>query len=139
MGAESGDHDGAHGGAVFLSYASQDIDAARKLCEALRAAGVEVWFDQSELRGGEVWDHSIRRHIKTCTLKYMVDTSAGAEFQVAETYAYFGDKDKAFAWLDAAVERRDPGIQWLRGGPLLRSLTRDPRFGALLRRLNMPS
>ena len=42
--------------AVFLSYASQDAEAARKICEALRAAGVEVWFDQSELRGGDAWD-----------------------------------------------------------------------------------
>jgi len=30
---------------VFLSYASQDLEAARRLCEALRAAGVEIWFD----------------------------------------------------------------------------------------------
>ena len=36
--------------AVFLSYASQDAEAARKICDALRAAGVEVWFDRSELR-----------------------------------------------------------------------------------------
>jgi hypothetical protein len=36
-------------GAVFLSYASQDADAARQICEALHAAGIEVWFDQSEL------------------------------------------------------------------------------------------
>jgi TIR domain len=39
--------------AVFLSYASQDAEAARRLCEALRAAGIEVWFDRSELRGGD--------------------------------------------------------------------------------------
>jgi hypothetical protein len=38
--------------AVFLSYASQDAEAAHRICEALRAAGIEVWFDQSELRGG---------------------------------------------------------------------------------------
>jgi TolB-like protein/tetratricopeptide (TPR) repeat protein len=53
---------------VFLSYASQDSDAARRICEALRAAGIEVWFDQSELRGGEVWDQTIRRQIKACAL-----------------------------------------------------------------------
>jgi hypothetical protein len=40
-------------GAVFLSYASQDAAAAQRICAALRLAGVEVWFDQSELRGGE--------------------------------------------------------------------------------------
>ena len=34
--------------AVFLSYASQDAEAAKRICEALRAAGVEVWFDQGE-------------------------------------------------------------------------------------------
>ncbi|MSU72556.1 MAG: TIR domain-containing protein [Opitutus sp.] len=38
--------------AVFLSYAAQDAETALRICEALRAAGVEVWFDQSELRGG---------------------------------------------------------------------------------------
>jgi TolB-like protein len=54
--------------AVFLSYASQDAEAAQKICEALRAAAIEVWFDQSELRGGDAWDTSIRRQIKTCAL-----------------------------------------------------------------------
>jgi TolB-like protein len=54
--------------AVFLSYASQDAEAAQQLCDALRTAGIEVWFDQSELRGGDAWDASIRRQIKSCAL-----------------------------------------------------------------------
>ncbi|HEY6516181.1 MAG TPA: TIR domain-containing protein [Steroidobacteraceae bacterium] len=54
--------------AVFLSYASQDAQTAQKICGALREAGIEVWFDQSELRGGDAWDHSIRRQIKNCAL-----------------------------------------------------------------------
>ena len=54
--------------AVFLSYASQDAGAARRICDALRAAGAEVWFDQSSLRGGDAWDASIRRQIKNCAL-----------------------------------------------------------------------
>lgn len=56
------------GQAVFLSYASQDAEAARRICAALRAAGVEMWFDQSELRGGDAWDQNIRRQIKDCAL-----------------------------------------------------------------------
>jgi TolB-like protein/cytochrome c-type biogenesis protein CcmH/NrfG len=67
-----------------------------------------------------------------------VKESAGAEFQVAETYAFLGDADKAFSWLDQAVQRHDPGIQWLRGDPLLKGLVRDPRYGALLHRLKLP-
>jgi hypothetical protein len=54
--------------AIFLSQASQDADAARRICEALRTAGLEVWFDQSELRGGDAWDASIRKQIKGCAL-----------------------------------------------------------------------
>ena len=54
--------------AVFLSYASEDAAAAHRICEALRAAGIEVWFDQSELRGGDVWDAAIRKQIKSCRL-----------------------------------------------------------------------
>jgi TIR domain len=55
-------------GAVFLSYASQDAQAAQRVCAVLRSAGVEVWFDQSALRGGDAWDQSIRKQIKTCAL-----------------------------------------------------------------------
>lgn len=54
--------------AVFLSYSSQDAEAARRICEALRAVGLDVWFDQSELRGGDAWDASIRKQIKECAL-----------------------------------------------------------------------
>lgn len=54
--------------AVFLSYASQDAEAARCLCDALRASGIEVWFDQSELVGGDAWDAKIRQQISTCAL-----------------------------------------------------------------------
>jgi TolB-like protein/tetratricopeptide (TPR) repeat protein len=54
--------------AVFLSYASQDSEAAARICNSLRAAGIEVWFDQRELRGGDVWDQRIRREIHDCEL-----------------------------------------------------------------------
>ncbi len=55
-------------GAVFLSYASEDTAAAQRICAALRAASIEVWFDQSELRGGDAWDTAIRTQIKSCAL-----------------------------------------------------------------------
>jgi TolB-like protein/Flp pilus assembly protein TadD len=54
--------------AVFLSYASQDAEPAQRICEGLRAAGIEVWLDQSELRGGDAWDLKIRQQIRDCAL-----------------------------------------------------------------------
>ncbi len=54
--------------AVFLSYASDDAEAALRICEALRSGGIEVWFDRSELRGGDAWDQKIRQQIRSCAL-----------------------------------------------------------------------
>ena len=54
--------------AVFLSHASQDAEAAGRLSAALRAAGIEVWFDQSELRGGDAWNQKIHQQIRDCAL-----------------------------------------------------------------------
>ena len=54
--------------AIFLSYAREDTDAARRIAEALRAFGVEAWFDQNELRGGDTWDQKIRGQIRACAL-----------------------------------------------------------------------
>ena len=54
--------------AVFLSYTSQDAEAAKRICEALRGGAIEVWFDQSELRGGDAWDQKIRQQIRDCAL-----------------------------------------------------------------------
>src|SRR5438045_3229125 len=62
--------------AVFLSYASQDAEAAKKICDVLRAVGVEVWFDQDELVGGDQWDQKIRGQVKACALFVPVISAA---------------------------------------------------------------
>lgn len=55
-------------GSVFLSYASQDAPAVRKLRDALDAAGIDVWFDQRHLEGGDDFDQQIKRNIRACSL-----------------------------------------------------------------------
>ena len=51
---------------VFLSYASEDRPAAQAIRDALPAFGLEVWYDESGLDGGDVWDQKIRRQIREC-------------------------------------------------------------------------
>src|SRR6185295_201898 len=46
------------------------------IADALRALGVEVWFDQSELRGGDAWDAKIRKQIRECALFLPVISAA---------------------------------------------------------------
>jgi TolB-like protein/cytochrome c-type biogenesis protein CcmH/NrfG len=55
-------------GGVFISYAREDTEPARRIADALRAFGVEVWFDQNELRGGDTWDAKIKKQIRECSL-----------------------------------------------------------------------
>jgi len=71
--------------AIFLSYSRDDATAAARLAEGLRAAGVEVWFDQNELCGGDAWDRAIRRQIRDCAL-FVPLISAGTQ---ARTEGYF--------------------------------------------------
>jgi hypothetical protein len=91
--------------AVFLSYASQDAAAARPIADALRAAGIEVWFDQSELRGGDVWDQTNRRQIRECALFVPIisaDTQARPEgyfrleWRLAEQRTHLMGRSRAF-------------------------------------------
>jgi hypothetical protein len=63
---------------VFLSYASQDREAARLIGDALLSHEIEVWFDESELGGGDVWDQKIRKQIRECDY-FMAVVSAQTE------------------------------------------------------------
>ena len=63
-------------GAVFLSYASQDVEAVQKLRDALVAAGLDVWFDRRLLGSGDDFDQQIKRNIRTCALFLPVISAA---------------------------------------------------------------
>lgn len=54
--------------AVFLSHASPDAEAARRIADALRGFGVEVWLDLNEPRGSDSCDATLRSQIETCAL-----------------------------------------------------------------------
>jgi len=63
--------------------------------------------------------------------------SETAAYQIAEVYAYRGDKDKAFEWLERARRQRDPGLGNLRRDPLVENLHSDPRWNAFLRTMGL--
>jgi TolB-like protein/Tfp pilus assembly protein PilF len=118
--------------AVFLSYASQDAAAALTICKALRAAGIEVWFDQSELRGGDAWDASIRQQIRACALfipvisahtRMRAEGYFRLEWKLAVDRSYLIAAEKAFLLpvviddtndRDALVPDRFREVQWTR-------------------------
>jgi serine/threonine protein kinase/Tfp pilus assembly protein PilF len=58
-------------------------------------------------------------------------------YQVGDVYAWLGDKDKAFDWLDRAYQQRDSGLNGVAYDPLLAHLHDDPRYQALLQKLQL--
>jgi hypothetical protein len=54
----------AERGAIFLSYASEDLAAARAIHDALAARNLDVWFDKGALEGGDDYRLKIRRAIQ---------------------------------------------------------------------------
>jgi serine/threonine protein kinase/tetratricopeptide (TPR) repeat protein len=58
-------------------------------------------------------------------------------YQVGDVYAWRGEKDKAFEWLERAYHQRDSGLNGIAYDPLLAGLKSDPRYGALLQKLNL--
>jgi serine/threonine-protein kinase len=59
-------------------------------------------------------------------------------YQIAEAYAWRGEKDKAFEWLERAYRQRDGDLKRIKADPRLTSLFSDPRYKAMLKKLNLP-
>ena len=63
---------------VFLSYAKEDRAAVLLIRDALPNFGLEAWYDESDLLGGDAWDQKIRRQIRDCDF-FMPVISANTE------------------------------------------------------------
>jgi serine/threonine-protein kinase len=59
-------------------------------------------------------------------------------YQIADVYAWLGETDHAFEWLDRAFAQRDGGLTLVKMDPLLRKLRGDPRYKTLLKKMNLP-
>ena len=60
-------------------------------------------------------------------------------YQIAEVYAFRNQSDEAFKWLDRAYAQRDGGLVQTKVDPLMKSLHNDPRYAALLKKVNLPN
>lgn len=64
---------------------------------------------------------------------------AGMAFQIAEVYAFRGQKDQAFEWLERAYDQRDGGLARIKGDPLFKNLESDPRYAGFLKKMRLPA
>jgi len=59
-------------------------------------------------------------------------------YLIALVYAARHDADRAFLWLDRAVSQHSGDMIYIKGDPLVRGLTADPRYRALMRTMKLP-
>src|SRR5689334_22431377 len=69
----------------------------------------------------------------------LMANNRGLDYQVAQVYAVRGDKEKAFEWLQIALDNHDTGMLALLVEPLLKSLRDDPRYKTLIAKMNFPT
>ena len=110
-----------------------------KAAEALETFR-QVSTESSRLSGIAIAEHTLGHSEESQrALDELIDKhSRDSAFLIAETNAWRGDKEQAFAWLERAYERHDSQFFNLKSEPRFASLLGDPRYHALLRKLNLP-
>ncbi len=72
-------------------------------------------------------------------LEHIIATSGKeSTYQIAEVYAFRGQRERAFEWLERSLALQDAGMRYLKHDPLLRPLRADPRYVTLLKKMNLP-
>ncbi len=71
--------------AIFLSYAREDMEAVKRIKAGLEKAGLPVWFDMEQIKGGQDWERRIAENVKSCTL-FMPVMSQHTAAQTRDAY-----------------------------------------------------
>jgi len=110
-----------------------------KATEALatfQSIGLESFRDS----GVAIAQHMLRntQASQTALDTLIAQAATSGPYQIAEVYAWRGEKDLAFEWLERAYHLQDAVLQQFKLDPLLASLYSDPRDAAMVKKLNLP-
>jgi tetratricopeptide (TPR) repeat protein len=75
----------------------------------------------------------------TALAELIAEHDTDSAFQIAQVYAFRGETDKSFEWLERAYEQRDAGLTIIKTDPLLKNLHHDPRYAGLLKKMRLPT
>jgi len=83
-------------------------------------------------------NHPTDAQAELATLQASADGEFDLAYQYAQIFAQWGDREKSLNWLDAAYRVRDPGLIQLKVDSLLDPVRREPRFRAVLAKMQFP-
>jgi TolB-like protein/Flp pilus assembly protein TadD len=69
---------------------------------------------------------------------YIKENAGTYASSIADIYALRGQSDEAMRWLERAFTQKDAGLTLIKADTALVPLNGDPRFKALLRKMNLP-
>jgi serine/threonine-protein kinase len=97
-------------------------------------------YEPLQLLGTTLVEHERRHGAESQMALNALIKSYGfnAAYQIAQAYAWRGENDQAFEWLDRAFVQRDGGLAEVKYDPLLRHVRKDPRYRALLNKMGLP-
>jgi hypothetical protein len=92
------------------------------------------------LKGLAVVNHALKRHGESdAALARLVSHRALiAPMSIAEVYAFRGQIEEAFEWLERAIAQKEVTTNYIKGDPLLSPLVADPRYARCLHKMNLP-
>ncbi len=107
--------------------------------EALAVMQRETLYD-GQLEGTAIVYHALGKKVQSdLALKQAIEQNAEEwPSAIARVYAYRGDRDQAMNWLERAYSAKDEDLYFIKGDPLMRTLERDPRYEAFLRKMKFP-
>ena len=79
-----------------------------------------------------------RKADSDAALRQLLSSTARRAYEIARVYAFRGEQDNAFQWLDRAYDQKDPYLYSIKGDPTLKALEADPRYKAFLKKMNLP-
>lgn len=108
--------------------------------------------DQANQHGQKIDDNFWKKYAEIITLwgggkkdesrkllkKFEVESKEGGPFQIAEIYAWYGEKEKAFEWLDLAFKYNDHGLTEIKISVFFKPYQDDPRYADALKKLKFP-
>jgi len=127
--------------AAFANFTLGLIFLAEGMPRQALAAAEKEQSDWAKLTLQASADHALgrERDSNAALTQLVAKHAADAAFQVAEVYAFRGESDKAFQWLERAYEQRDAGLTMIKTDPLLKTLRRDARYGEFVKKMHLPS